>query len=524
MFDFSDEQVERYSRHIILPEVGGEGQSVLLGSKVLLVGAGGLGSPAAYYLAAAGIGNMGIIDFDTVDLSNLQRQIIHNTERIGMLKTESAKKTIEALNPDVKVTVFNEKLTSENIMRLFEGYDYILDGTDNFATRYLINDACVLTGKTNIHGSIFRFEGQVTVFKPKEGPCYRCLYPEPPPPGLVPNCQEGGVLGVLAGIIGNLQVVETLKLILGQGETLIGSLLLYDALKTEFRKLKLKRDPNCPICSDSPTITELIDYEEVKKLAKEHKPKLIIVGASAYPRIIDPVKFREIADEVGAKIMTDIAHPAGLVAAGLYPSPVPYSEFVTTTTHKTLRGPRGGMILCREEFAKEVNKKIFPGIQGGPLMHVIAAKAVAFKEALSNEFVAYQKQVIANAKHLANFLNTNGNKIVSGGTDTHLMLLDLREQDITGKVAEEALEKAGITVNKNTIPFETRSPFVTSGVRIGTPALTTRGMKEKEMEQIGGMIIETLKNIEDDAFHSQTRRKVRDLCDQFPLHLELTNK
>ena len=270
--------------------------------------------------------------------------------------------------------------------------------------------------------------------------------------------------------------------------------------------------------------TELIDYEEVKKLAKEHKPKLIIVGASAYPRIIDPVKFREIADEVGAKIMTDIAHPAGLVAAGLYPSPVPHSEFVTTTTHKTLRGPRGGMILCREEFAKEVNKKIFPGIQGGPLMHVIAAKAVAFKEALSDEFVAYQKQVIVNAKHLANFLNTNGNKIVSGGTDTHLMLLDLREQDITGKVAEAALEKAGITVNKNTIPFETRSPFVTSGVRIGTPALTTRGMKEKEMEQIGGMIFETLKNIEDDAFHTQTRRKVRDLCDQFPLHLELTNK
>jgi glycine hydroxymethyltransferase len=270
--------------------------------------------------------------------------------------------------------------------------------------------------------------------------------------------------------------------------------------------------------------TEQIDYEEVKKLAKEHKPKLIIVGASAYPRIIDPVKFREIADEVGAKIMTDIAHPAGLVAAGLYPSPVPHSEFVTTTTHKTLRGPRGGMILCGEEFAKEVNKKIFPGIQGGPLMHVIAAKAVAFKEALSDEFVSYQKQVIANAKHLANFLNTNGNKIVSGGTDTHLMLLDLRAQDITGKDAEAALEKAGITVNKNTIPFETRSPFVTSGVRIGTPALTTRGMKEKEMEQIGGMIIETLKNIEDDTFHSQTRKKVRDLCDQFPLHLELTNK
>ena len=262
MFNFSDEQVERYSRHIILPEVQGEGQSKLLESKVLLVGAGGLGSPAAYYLAAAGIGNMGIIDFDTVDLSNLQRQIIHNTERIGMLKTESAKKTIEALNPDVKVNIFNEKLSSDNIMRLFEPYDYILDGTDNFATRYLINDACVLTGKTNIHGSISRFEGQVTVFKPNEGPCYRCLYSEPPPAGLVPNCQEGGVLGVLPGIIGNLQVVETLKLILGQGETLVGSLLLYDALKIEFRKLKLKRDPKCSVCSDEPTIKELIDYEE----------------------------------------------------------------------------------------------------------------------------------------------------------------------------------------------------------------------------------------------------------------------
>ena len=262
MIDFSEEQIERYSRHIILPEVGGEGQSRLLESKVLLVGAGGLGSPAAFYLAAAGIGNMGIIDFDTVDLSNLQRQIIHNTERIGMLKTESAKKTISALNPDINVTVFNERLNSENIMRLFEDYDYILDGTDNFATRYLINDACVMTGKTNIHGSIFRFEGQVTVFKPNQGPCYRCLYPEPPPPGLVPNCQEGGVLGVLAGIIGNLQVVETLKLILGIGKTLVGKLLIYDALKTEFRKLNLRKDVDCPVCGENPTITELIDYEE----------------------------------------------------------------------------------------------------------------------------------------------------------------------------------------------------------------------------------------------------------------------
>ena len=270
--------------------------------------------------------------------------------------------------------------------------------------------------------------------------------------------------------------------------------------------------------------TELIDYEEVAALAREHKPKLIVVGASAYPRVIDAVKFREIADEVGAKIMTDIAHPAGLVATGLYPSPVPYSEFVTTTTHKTLRGPRGGMILCREEFARAVNKKIFPGIQGGPLMHVIAAKAVAFKEALNEEFVAYQMQVVANAKHLADYLSRNKFKIVSGGTDTHLLLVDLRPQDITGKDAEEALELAGITVNKNTVPFETRSPFVTSGIRIGTPALTTRGMKEKEMEMIGDMILQTLERIQDKEFHAKTLQKVREMCEQFPLNYELTGK
>jgi len=262
MTDFTDEQIERYSRHIILPEVGGVGQRKMLDARVLMIGAGGLGSPAAYYLAAAGIGHLGIVDFDTVDLSNLQRQIIHSTERIGMLKTESAKKTIAALNPDVNVTTYNERINSQNIKKLFEGYDYIVDGSDNFATRFLINDACVLMNKVNIHGSIFRFEGQATVFDPKNGPCYRCLYPEPPPPGLVPNCQEGGVLGVLAGIIGNIQAVETLKLVLGIGESLSGKLLIYDALNTEFRKLKLKRDVNCPVCGDNPTIKALIDYEE----------------------------------------------------------------------------------------------------------------------------------------------------------------------------------------------------------------------------------------------------------------------
>tara|TARA_B100000586_G_scaffold263471_1_gene232870 strand:- start:262 stop:1068 length:807 start_codon:yes stop_codon:yes gene_type:complete len=262
MIEFTDKQIERYSRHIILPEVGGSGQQKMLEARVLLLGAGGLGSPAAYYLAAAGIGNLGIVDFDKVDLSNLQRQIIHSTERIGMLKTESAKKTIEALNPDINVTLYNERLDSSNIMSLIENYDYIVDGSDNFPTRYLVNDACVMKNKTLVHGSIYRFEGQVTVFKPFDGPCYRCLYPEPPPPGMVPNCQEGGVLGVLAGVIGNLQVVEVLKLVIGIGETLIGKLLIYDALNTEFRNLRLRRDADCPVCSENPTIKELVDYEE----------------------------------------------------------------------------------------------------------------------------------------------------------------------------------------------------------------------------------------------------------------------
>jgi len=262
MIEFTDEQIERYSRHIILPEVGGSGQQKMLEARVLLLGAGGLGSPAAYYLAAAGIGNLGIVDFDQVDLSNLQRQIIHSTERIGMLKTESAKKTIQALNPDVNVTLYNEKMDSSNIMSLIKDYDYVVDGSDNFPTRYLVNDACVMKNKTLIHGSIYRFEGQVTVFKPGDGPCYRCLYPEPPPPGMVPNCQEGGVLGVLAGVIGNLQVVEVLKLVLGIGKTLVGKLIIYDALNTEFRNLRLRKDANCPICSEKPTIKELVDYEE----------------------------------------------------------------------------------------------------------------------------------------------------------------------------------------------------------------------------------------------------------------------
>lgn len=264
--------------------------------------------------------------------------------------------------------------------------------------------------------------------------------------------------------------------------------------------------------------TGTIDYDEVESLALEHRPKLIVVGASAYPRIIDFVAFREIADKVGAKIMVDMAHIAGLVAAGEHPNPVPYAEFVTTTTHKTLRGPRGGMILCREEFAKTVNSNIFPGSQGGPLMHAIAAKAVAFKEALSPEFTVYGQQVVKNAKALAQGLIECGYNLVSGGTDNHLILVDLSGSEITGKMAEAALEKAGITVNKNAVPFDTRSPFVTSGFRIGTPAATTRGLKEAEMVQVAKWIDRALKNIENEEVLAEIHAEVTELCKQFPLY------
>ncbi len=264
--------------------------------------------------------------------------------------------------------------------------------------------------------------------------------------------------------------------------------------------------------------TGRIDYDEVEQLAKEHKPKLIVVGASAYPRTLDFEAFRRIADQVGAPIMVDMAHIAGLVAAGVHPTPVPHAEYVTTTTHKTLRGPRGGMILCREEYAKKLNSNIFPGIQGGPLMHVIAAKAVAFKEALTPEFKTYAEQVVKNAQALAEELVSRGYNLVSGGTDNHLMLLDFTGTELTGKVAEAVLEKAGITVNKNAVPFDTRSPFVTSGIRIGTPATTTRGLKEKEMRQVGAWVDEALQNLENDAVLARIRGEIRELCQQFPLY------
>ncbi len=264
--------------------------------------------------------------------------------------------------------------------------------------------------------------------------------------------------------------------------------------------------------------THLIDYDKVRDLAKKHKPKLIVVGASAYSRTIDFKTFRSIADEVGAYVMVDMAHIAGLIAAGLHPNPVPYAEFVTTTTHKTMRGPRGGMILCQEAFAKAVDKQIFPGSQGGPLMHIIAAKAVCFKEALSQEFKDYQKQIVENAKALASGLQSKGYDLISGGTDTHLFLMDLTKKDITGKDAEQTLEQAGITANKNTIPFETRSPFITSGIRLGTPAVTTRGMKQNEMEIISGFIDESLNSMGDESKLNDIKAKVKELCESFPIY------
>ncbi|MBI1869770.1 MAG: serine hydroxymethyltransferase [Chlamydiae bacterium] len=266
--------------------------------------------------------------------------------------------------------------------------------------------------------------------------------------------------------------------------------------------------------------TEMLDYDLIRSLALQHKPKLILGGASAYPRIIDAQKFRAIADEIGAHLMIDMAHFAGLVAAGLHPNPVPYSHFVTTTTHKTLRGPRGGMILCKNEFAKEIDAQIFPGIQGGPLMHVIAAKAVAFREALSEDFKEYQSRIIANAKALADALAQKGLRIVSGGTDNHLMLVDLSSLKITGKDAASALDKAGITVNKNLIPFDKESPFKASGIRIGTPAITTRGMNVKEMPMVAELIVEVLKHPDDSKTHQVVRKKVLDLCHAFPLYQE----
>ena len=280
----SPEQAQRYARHLIIPEIGERGQLQLLNSKVLLIGAGGLGSPAALYLAAAGVGTLGIVDSDAVDATNLQRQILHNTERLGRSKVDSARETIGALNPDVKVQGFEERLTAANIDRIIAGYDVIVDGSDNFPTRYLVNDASVKHRIPVVHGSIYRFEGQVTVFKPFDGPCYRCLFHQPPPPELAPSCAEAGVLGVLPGIIGSIQANEALKLLLGIGEPLVGRYLLFDALDGTFREVKLRRDPACPACGDHPTITEYIDYEGFCASPAEWQAEHAQAGGEPAPR------------------------------------------------------------------------------------------------------------------------------------------------------------------------------------------------------------------------------------------------
>ena len=258
----SNQEVARYSRHLIMPEVGMDGQLKLKAASVLCIGAGGLGSPVAMYLTAAGVGRIGLVDFDVVDYSNLQRQVIHGTPDVGRSKLDSARDTLAAINPEVRIDTHEIALTSANAFDVLGDYDIVVDGTDNFPTRYLVNDACVLLGKPNVYGSIFRFEGQASVFATKDGPCYRCLYPEPPPPGLVPSCAEGGVLGILPGVVGTIQATEAVKLILGVGEPLINRFMIYDALRMKFRELKLRRDPECPVCGDAPTVTELIDYEQ----------------------------------------------------------------------------------------------------------------------------------------------------------------------------------------------------------------------------------------------------------------------
>ncbi|MCL6505964.1 MAG: molybdopterin-synthase adenylyltransferase MoeB [Bryobacteraceae bacterium] len=301
----SNEEILRYSRHLIMPEVGMEGQLKLKSASVLLVGTGGLGAPVGLYLAAAGVGRIGLVDFDVVDLTNLQRQVIHGTKDVGRKKLDSAMERMRDINPHVELVPHEVRLSSENALEILKGYDIVVDGTDNFPTRYLVNDACVLLGKPNVYGSIFRFEGQATVFAYPGGPCYRCLYPEPPPPGLVPSCAEGGILGILPGLIGVIQATETVKLILGKGEPLVGRLLLYDALAMRFRELKLRRNADCPVCGDRPTIRELIDYEQFCGIGRQEPAPQ--PGLSEWE--IDPVEVKAKMDRGERFVLIDVREP-----------------------------------------------------------------------------------------------------------------------------------------------------------------------------------------------------------------------
>lgn len=338
---FSRDELRRYGRHLIMPEVGLEGQRKLKAASVLLVGAGGLGSPVALYLAAAGVGRLGIVDFDVVDESNLQRQIIHSTETLHTPKALSARNRILSINPAVKVDTFRIQLISDNALDILREYDVIIDGTDNFPTRYLVNDACVLLGKPYVYGSIFRFEGQVTVFSTAQGPCYRCLYPEPPPPGLVPSCAEGGVLGVLPGIIGTIQATEALKLILGIGHSLAGRLLLLDALKMQFRELAVRKDPRCPVCGDHPTITSLIDYEDFCGISKQQKQDMEQYEISA-------VDLKHKIDRGEEVELLDVREPYERELASIGGVLIPLSQLPARVN--TLDSSREIVVYCHSGF------------------------------------------------------------------------------------------------------------------------------------------------------------------------------
>jgi adenylyltransferase/sulfurtransferase len=366
--ELDNEQIRRYSRHLILPEVGLAGQKKICRSSVLCIGAGGLGSPIAMYLAAAGVGKIGIVDFDTVDFSNLQRQIIHGTEDVGRPKAESAQDTIKSINPTCEVVIHNTRLTSENALEIIAGYDIVVDGTDNFPTRYLTNDACVLLKKPNVYGSIFRFEGQASVFAPHlGGPCYRCLYPEPPPPGMVPSCAEGGVLGVLPGIVGCIQATEILKLAIGKGASLVGRLLLFNALEMKFRELKLRRDPECPICGDHPTITALIDYVEFCGIPEDPTVR------AANPDEVSVQDMKKALDDpkLGIKLLDvrdpfefEIAHIKGVPMIPLPELGQRFTELDPNSQHY-IYCKSGVRSLKAVEFLKEQGFKYTKSVKGG---------------------------------------------------------------------------------------------------------------------------------------------------------------
>jgi molybdopterin/thiamine biosynthesis adenylyltransferase/rhodanese-related sulfurtransferase/molybdopterin converting factor small subunit len=366
----TNDEVKRYSRHLIMPEVGVDGQRKLKAAKVLCIGAGGLGSPVAMYLAAAGVGTIGLVDFDVVDFSNLQRQILHSTPDVGKPKLQSAKEKLNALNPEVEIRTHEVALSSKNALELFAPYDVIVDGTDNFPTRYLVNDACVLLGKPNAYGSIFRFEGQASVFATKDGPCYRCLYPEPPPPGLVPSCAEGGVLGVLPGMIGLVQATEAVKLIMGIGEPLIGRFLIYDALKMRFRELKLRKDPDCPVCGTHPTVTALIDYEQFCGIMPSAPEPVAVNNATE----ITSVELKQRLDRGETVRIVDVREPneyqinriAGSELIPLGDVPKRYNE-LDPDEEIVVHCKMGGRSAKAADFLRSVGFKRVLNLKGGIL-------------------------------------------------------------------------------------------------------------------------------------------------------------